>query len=54
MEKIKPDFICLGKNTTGGLIPLSFLLVKNNFEKQILKKEGELELVILFKDTHLE
>ena len=52
-EKIKPDFICLGKNTTGGLIPLSFLLVKNNFEKQILKKGGRIRIGHTFQGYSL-
>ena len=35
-DDINPDFVCVGKNTTSGCIPFSFVLTDEKFEKIIL------------------
>jgi adenosylmethionine-8-amino-7-oxononanoate aminotransferase len=52
-EGIRPDFICLGKNTTGGHIPLSFVLVKKNFEQILLRKDGRIKIGHTFQGYSL-
>lgn len=52
-ENINPDFVCLGKNTTSGHIPLSFVLVKKNFEELLLKKDGRIKIGHTFQGFSL-
>jgi adenosylmethionine-8-amino-7-oxononanoate aminotransferase len=43
-ENIKPDFVCLGKNMTSGVVPLSAILTKSKIEKNIIRKLGRVSL----------
>lgn len=52
-EKIEPDFVCLGKNMTSGIIPLSAVLTKHSFENNIIKKLGRVSLGHTFQGHSL-
>ncbi len=41
-DKLSPDFVCIGKNTTSGLAPLSVVLTKSKFEEIIKKGSGRI------------
>ena len=43
-DNINPDFVCVGKNTTSGCIPFSFVMSKKKFENIILNKLGRVNL----------
>ena len=43
-DNINPDFVCVGKNTTSGCIPFSFVMSKKKFEKSILNNLGRVNL----------
>lgn len=52
-DGINPDFACVGKNTTSGTIPFSFVLVNDKFEKIILNKLGRVTLGHTFQGHSL-
>ena len=52
-DDINPDFVCVGKNTTSGCIPFSFVLSDKKFEKIILKKLGRVTLGHTFQGHSL-
>ena len=52
-EDINPDFVCVGKNTTSGCIPFSFVLTDEKFEKIILNKLGRVTLGHTFQGHSL-
>ncbi len=43
-DNINPDFVCVGKNTTSGCIPFSFVMSEKKFEKSILNNLGRVNL----------
>lgn len=43
-DDINPDFVCVGKNTTSGCIPFSFVMSKKIYENIILNKLGRVNL----------
>tara|TARA_B110000977_G_scaffold201844_1_gene299214 strand:+ start:7633 stop:9006 length:1374 start_codon:yes stop_codon:yes gene_type:complete len=43
-DDFEPDFVCLGKNTTSGHIPFSFVLTKSKFEEVIGKGIGRIRI----------
>ena len=52
-DDINPDFVCVGKNTTSGCIPFSFVLTDEKFEKIILNKFGRVTLGHTFQGHSL-
>lgn len=52
-DDVNPDFTCVGKNTTSGTIPFSFVLVNEEFEKIILNKLGRVTLGHTFQGHSL-
>tara|TARA_B100000886_G_scaffold334281_1_gene289568 strand:+ start:1089 stop:2408 length:1320 start_codon:yes stop_codon:yes gene_type:complete len=52
-DDIDPDFVCVGKNTTSGCIPFSFVLSKKNYENIILSKLGRVTLGHTFQGHSL-
>lgn len=52
-DGIDPDFACVGKNTTSGTIPFSFVLVNDEFERIILNKLGRVTLGHTFQGHSL-
>jgi len=52
-DGVNPDFTCVGKNTTSGTIPFSFVLVNEEFERIILNKLGRVTLGHTFQGHSL-
>ena len=52
-DDFDPDFVCLGKNTTSGHIPFSFVLTKSKFEKIIGKGIGRIRIGHTFQGFSL-
>ena len=52
-DKIDPDFVCVGKNTTSGCIPFSFVMSKKKFENIILNYFGRVNLGHTFQGHSL-
>ena len=52
-DKIDPDFVCVGKNTTSGCIPFSFVMSQKKFENIILSKFGRVNLGHTFQGHSL-
>jgi len=52
-DDVNPDFVCVGKNTTSGSIPFSFVLTEEKFEKIILNKLGRVTLGHTFQGHSL-
>jgi len=52
-DKIDPDFVCVGKNTTSGCIPFSFVMSQKRFEKIILDGFGRVNLGHTFQGHSL-
>ncbi len=43
-DNINPDFVCVGKNTTSGCIPFSFVMSERKYENIILSNLGRVNL----------
>ncbi len=52
-DNVEPDFVCVGKNTTSGSIPFSFVLSKSEFENKILENLGRVTLGHTFQGHSL-
>ena len=52
-DGIDPDFVCVGKNTTSGCIPFSFVLSKAKYEEIIINKMGRVNLGHTFQGHSL-
>ena len=52
-DNFEPDFVCLGKNTTSGHIPFSFVLTKSKFGKIIGKGIGRIRIGHTFQGFSL-
>lgn len=52
-DKIDPDFVCVGKNTTSGCIPFSFVLSKAKYQNIILNSIGRVSLGHTFQGHSL-
>ena len=52
-DNIDPDFVCVGKNTTSGCIPFSFVMSKKKFENIILNYFGRVNLGHTFQGHSL-
>lgn len=52
-DDFEPDFVCLGKNTTSGHIPFSFVLTKSKFENTIGKGIGRIRIGHTFQGFSL-
>ena len=52
-DNVNPDLVCVGKNTTSGCIPFSFVLSNSNFEKIILNQLGRVTLGHTFQGHSL-
>ena len=52
-DNVNPDLVCVGKNTTSGCIPFSFVLSNSNFEKIILSQLGRVTLGHTFQGHSL-
>lgn len=52
-DDINPDFTCVGKNTTSGCIPFSFVLANGKFQNLILNKLGRVTLGHTFQGHSL-
>jgi adenosylmethionine-8-amino-7-oxononanoate aminotransferase len=52
-DNVNPDFVCVGKNTTSGCIPFSFVLSKGKYEEKILNKLGRVTLGHTFQGHSL-
>ena len=52
-DDINPDFVCVGKNTTSGCIPFSFVLSEKKFENIILNSLGRVTLGHTFQGHSL-
>ena len=52
-DNVEPDFVCVGKNTTSGSIPFSFVLSDNKYENKILKNLGRVTLGHTFQGHSL-
>lgn len=48
-----PDFVCVGKNTTSGIIPISYVMAKEEHEKKIINKLGRVALGHTFQGHSL-
>ena len=52
-DDVNPDLVCVGKNTTSGCIPFSFVLANQEFESKILKNLGRVTLGHTFQGHSL-
>ena len=52
-DGIDPDFVCVGKNTTSGCIPFSFVLSKAKYQDIIINKIGRVNLGHTFQGHSL-
>lgn len=52
-DDVNPDLVCVGKNTTSGCIPFSFVLANQEFENKILKNLGRVTLGHTFQGHSL-
>ena len=52
-DDVNPDFVCVGKNTTSGCIPFSFVLSKSKYQNIILNKLGRVTLGHTFQGHSL-
>ena len=52
-DDVNPDFVCVGKNTTSGCIPFSFVLSKSKYQNEILNKLGRVTLGHTFQGHSL-
>ena len=52
-DNCDPDFTCIGKNTTSGVIPFSFVLSKSKYQDIIIKKLGRVSLGHTFQGHSL-
>jgi adenosylmethionine-8-amino-7-oxononanoate aminotransferase len=52
-DNVNPDFVCVGKNTTSGCIPFSFVLSQSKYEEKILNKLGRVTLGHTFQGHSL-
>ena len=52
-DGVDPDFVCVGKNTTSGCIPFSFVLSKAKYQDIIINKIGRVSLGHTFQGHSL-
>jgi len=52
-DNFSPDFVCIGKNTTSGVAPLSAIVTKSKFEDIIANGSGRIQLGHTFQGFSL-
>jgi adenosylmethionine-8-amino-7-oxononanoate aminotransferase len=52
-DEVEPDFVCCGKNTTSGIVPLSFVLAKSAHQKSLSKDLGRIRIGHTFQGFSL-
>ena len=52
-DRCDPDFVCIGKNTTSGVIPFSFVLSQPKYQNIIIKTLGRVSLGHTFQGHSL-